>query len=500
MIRIPLLRAGRPYWSVETALLADYRTGEPVAEVSQANAGLIHRDLAAAGGEGTLPLREIPARDLIALCRRAADRFLHADLPLADGVQGPGEYLRDLSRTTGLPRALARKNMEKVGGALAAMEEVFAGLTRGLDPEALDRGHVEEEGRIESFAPAARALGAVLPSNSPGVHTLWLPAVPLKTSLVLKPGREEPWTPWRVIAALVDAGVPAAAFSFYPSAHEGAAAILRRADRSLLFGAGPTVRPWRSDPRIQIHGPGFSKVILGPDAADRWEEHLDLIESSILENGGRSCINASAVWTPCHAREIAGALAERLARVEPLDPEDEGARLAAFADPAAARRIDASIEEALAAPGAEDVTAARRCGPRLVARHGGTYLLPTVVFCTDRAHPLADREFLFPYASVVEASPEETLAEIGQTLVATVITEDPGYRRALLASPRIDRLNLGPVPTWKIAWDRPHEGNLFDLLWRRRALQLAGRLATGGWRLADDGRRTDPDGSAERWI
>ena len=36
-------------------------------------------------------------------------------------------------------------------------------------------------------------LGAVLPSNSPGVHTLWLPAIPLQIGLVLKPGSQEIW-------------------------------------------------------------------------------------------------------------------------------------------------------------------------------------------------------------------------------------------------------------------------------------------------------------------
>ena len=34
----------------------------------------------------------------------------------------------------------------------------------------------------------ARCSAAVLPSNSPGVHTLWLPAIPLQMGLVLKPG------------------------------------------------------------------------------------------------------------------------------------------------------------------------------------------------------------------------------------------------------------------------------------------------------------------------
>ena len=41
MLRIPLLRAGEPYTSLNTVEVADLRTGEPVVAVSHANAGLI---------------------------------------------------------------------------------------------------------------------------------------------------------------------------------------------------------------------------------------------------------------------------------------------------------------------------------------------------------------------------------------------------------------------------------------------------------------------------
>ena len=34
-------------------------------------------------------------------------------------------------------------------------------------------------------------------------------------------------------------------------------------------------------------------------------------------------------------------------------------------------------------------------------------------------------------------------------------------------------LNLGPIPTPRISWDQPHEGNLFDHLYARRAFQSA---------------------------
>ena len=36
---------------------------------------------------------------------------------------------------------------------------------------------------------------------------------------------------------------------------------------------------------------------------------------------------------------------------------------------------------------------------------------------------------------------------------------------------KVDRLNLGAIPTTRIGWDQPHEGNLFDHLYGRRAIQ-----------------------------
>ena len=35
----------------------------------------------------------------------------------------------------------------------------------------------------------------------------------------------------------------------------------------------------------------------------------------------------------------------------------------------------------------------------------------------------------------------------------------------------IERLNIGPFPTNRVQWEQPHEGNLFEFLYRRRAIQ-----------------------------
>jgi hypothetical protein len=472
MLHLPILRRGRPYRSVEVAPVPHFRTKQRVVGLSQANAGLVRRDLREEEQAGMrAPLAALPVRQLVEISRRAADAFMSDTLPAGDETQSPDDYVRQLASTTGLPHVMGRRNMEKIRGVLAGVDAVIAGLTRGLDPDVLDRGIGEVGGHAVGFVPRSPTLGVVLPSNSPGVHALWVPAIALKTALVLKPGTAEPWTPYRIIQAFLKAGAPPDAFGFYPTDHAGAGEVLRRCGRGIVFGDVASTRPWQGDPRVEVHGPGYSKVLLGPDAAEDWRNHLDVMVSSIAENGGRSCVNASGVWTTAHASEIAEAVAERLAGIVPRAEDDPEAQLAPFANPAVARAISATIDRDLQASGAIDLTAKYRPGGRVVEWNGATYLLPTLVLCESPEHPLANKEFLFPFAAVVPVAPDQVPEALGPTLATSVITRDPALLARITASPHLSRLNLGPLPTWQVSWDQPHEGNLFDHLYVRRAVQ-----------------------------
>ncbi len=471
---IPVLRLGRVYESLEKFEVKDCRTGEVKAVVSSVNGGIVKRDLAkVASARGVLA--RFPVAELIELSARAGDLFLNGTLPLGDqGLQQTADdYVRTLSATSGLPQVMVRRNMAKIHHALTNMRFVLNGLSRGLDLAILDQGAGEQFGTKLAFAPTCQALGLVMPSNSPAVNSLWLPAIALKTPVVLKPGRDEPWTPYRLIQAFMAAGVPAEAFGFYPTDHEGAATILQHCGRALIFGDQATTRQYAGNPAIQIHGPGWSKVLIGEDCIDRWADYLDVIVNSIAENGGRSCINASAVVVPRHGAELADALARKLGPIAPASADDPEARLSAFANPKMADYIEAQIEEGLKTPGAEDVTARYRNGPRKVVLEGATYIRPTIVRCDNFGHPLANREFLCPYASVVEVPQKDTLGQIGYSLAVTAITKDPGFIDALQNLADIERLNIGPVSTMKISWDQPHEGNMFEFLWRRRSIERA---------------------------
>jgi len=472
MLHLPILRHGRPYRSVDVRVVKDHRSGEGVVEVSQANAGLVARDLRPEGQAAAAEaLSSVAGRDLLDLSVRAAEIFASATLPAGESPQTLDDYVRQTSATTGIPHALVRRSAERVRRVLAEMPRIVHGLTRGLELSVLDRGVGEEHGHAVSFVRQASVLGLVLPSNSPGVHGLWTPALALKAGLALKPGATEPWTPYRLLQAFLAAGAPPAALGYYPTDHAGAGEILQRCGRSVLFGDSAVTAAWQRDRRVEIHGPGYSKVVLGPDASEEWAQYRDLMVASVLDNGGRSCINASGVWVTAHGRAIAEALAERLAGVRPRPAEDPQAQLAPFADPEVARRISAAIDEGLRAGGARDVTASYRAGERLLRSEGGTYLLPTIVHCEVPDHPLAQREYLFPFAAVVEVKAESLAAAMGPTLAASVVTADDTLRRQMLASPLVRRLNWGALPTTEVSWDQPHEGNLFEHLYVRRAVQ-----------------------------
>ncbi len=475
MINIPVLRWGKPYTSLETDAVVHFDTGEELATVSRANAGLIQRDMRKAQRARDV-LREIPPAELVAIVKKAAELYMEAELPLGDGTQTPDEFVRYQSATTGLPESMCRANMKKNHFVLTRMDEVLDALTRGLDLSILSDGHgVEARGVPLSYQAQSPVLGLVLPSNSPGVHTLWMPVIPLQIGLVFKPGPQEPWTPYRMTEAFAQAGVPREAISIYPGLGDVGAAVLNSCRRSLIFGGTATVERYKSSPGVQVHGPGFSKILLGDDVVDDWEKYLDIMVESVLVNSGRSCISCSSIWVSRHADEIADALAKRLGPVAPLPPEDPKSPLAAFTVPGVADAISGEIEQHLEEAGSEDVTARYReeGGDRLVKRERCDYLRPTVIRCDSPDRGLANKEYMFPFVSVVSCPQSEMLRSIGPTLVASAVTSDEKFGRQMVDAVHIDRLNIGPVPTIRLNWLQPHEGNIIDFLFRARAYQEA---------------------------
>jgi len=466
-VNIPILRLGREYTSHD---LVELDLGSETLTTHTANPGLIRRDLLQIS-KAKAALDAIPADTLATYCEQAAELFLHADLPCGDSVQSPQQYVESLSALTRLPHTLVRMNMGKIHAAMSQVRTIIAGLTRNMPLNIFDKGITRIDDLIINYYPATSSLGVSLPSNAPAVNSLWIPAPVMKIPVLLKPGREDPFTPLRIVQAMIKAGFPKEAFGFYPTTHEGGDTLLTTCGRGIAFGNDSTLKKYSAFPSISVHGTGRSKILIGEDMIACWPEFLDVIVQSISANGGRSCINTSAILVPRHRDAIAEALAKELATIEPHPRDHPQALLCGIANTALADGIDDLISAHLKEAGATDVTAAFRSGARKIEAHGQTYLQPTLVSCTDPGHPLANTEFMFPYASIVEMPQAEMVQTIGQTLVVSAFTEDPRFIEQLLLSPDIERLNLGAYPTNRVQWEQPHEGNLFEFLYHRRAIQ-----------------------------
>ncbi len=471
MLNIPIIRWGKPYDSLEKDNVLHFATGEPIAQVSQSNGGIIQRDLRQAH-RARRRLLEMSCGEIIEKLKVAADLYESGTLPIGDGSQSPAEFAHQQSATTGLPEHMCQANMSKNSFVLRNMSTILDCLTRGLDLDILSRGYgVEGRGVVVSYQAQASALSAVLPSNSPGVHTLWLPAIPLQLGLILKPGPQEPWTPYRMMAAFVEAGIPSEVFALYPGGPEAGAAVLSASERAMIFGGTATVEQYKGNPRVQAHGPGFSKILLGDDEVDDWERYLDIMVESIYINSGRGCINCSGIWASRHTREIAEAIAARIGPIEVKPPGDPDAALAAFTVPGMANAVWGMIESDLQEAGVTHMTAEH--GQRLVEQERCAYLRPMVVHCDSPEKEIAKKEYMFPFSTVVQCPQEQMLARIGPTLVGTAITQNEEWIGELTNATHIDRLNIGPLPTTKLNWLQPHEGNIIDFLFRSRAYQMS---------------------------
>lgn len=472
MIELPAIRWGEPYQSLDVDEVNHFYSGEPVARVHTVGAGIVRRD-AKKSRAARRALQSISPAELIAMCKVAGELFETGTLSVGDAKQSPADFIQQQSATTGMPVAMCEANVTKNAIVLKNIDQILECLTRGLDLNILARGYGEEgRGVTVSYQAQCDALGAVLPSNSPGVHTLWLPVIALQMGLVLKPGSSEPWTPYRVYAAMTEAGIPKGAFCIYPGAGADiGGAILASCRRSMIFGGPQTIEQYAGNPRVQVHGPGFSKIIFGDDCVDDWERHVDLMVDSVYRNGGRSCINCSSIYASRHTKEIAASLAAKLGPVEVLPPDDPQAGLAAFTIEGAAQAIWKAVERDMDGPLVTHMTADQ--GDRLVEKPPVAYLRPVVLHHSSPESESRNKEYMFPLVNVVECPQERMLPAMEYSLVCTAITDNESFRQDLIASTEIDRLNLGPIPTPQLDWLQPHEGNLIEFLYRSRALQIS---------------------------
>lgn len=451
--QVPLVRCGRPANSAEVVGLSGV-AGELLAEVHQAPpllAGLtVAEQRRAAGGPA-------PTEDVL---RNAGKLFGEARL----NELTPEQYCQLQARSAGVPIAVARRalaEMERTFGQLA--DRVLAECPAGAaEPAAVAAGQI-----APVWVRRGDVLAVVAPSNNPGTHTQWVLAVAFGYQVVVRPGTRDPFTPARMIAALLAAGVPGPALSLLPGGHATGDALVRTADLSLVFGGDAAMARYGDRRSVIRRGPGRSKLLhSGPVT----EQVLDTICASVGHDAGMRCTNASAVFTDADPRLLAEAVADRLARLTPAPPQSEQAELPVLGT-AAAQALRAQLAGQLA--GAVDV-ARYPDGPLADLGDGSAALRPAVLLCDRPDHPGGGVELPFPCVSILPWRRELGLAPLRNTLSLTVLSEDRTLAEQALREPSIRKVLHGALPTWTAGPVSPHDGFLGHDLMEARAYGIAG--------------------------
>lgn len=456
-----LIRRGREgYRSLEPQEVTGL-DGSPVAEAT-ITPSLLVNDI----GRRTSPaLQSLSIRAVLEMFGRAADTFSTGQ---PDGLS-PQAYVRNASLTSGLPISITRKQ------TLGLFPDAFRMMERFLrtqSPGGLDvfDSHVyEAEGIRIGLVPRGRNVGFVMPGNHPSTHFMWLGALAMKMPVVLRPSSDDPFTPYRLVTSLLEAGLPEDAVAFVPGGHDLVDAIVQSCSLAVLFGGQQLADRYASNRNVRIHGPGRSKVVVLADAD--FDETVDLISRLVMDDSGRGCINGSAVIVEGGAGNLAAAVAAALDRVPVRSPLAEEARLGAVR-PAEAAAYNAMIDSRLG-DGARELTPGRA---RRVARVDGMAVMrPTVIEVDSFQHPLFGLELPFPFVVFTSAPRQDLLRAARHSLAVVVAGRDEALAQDLLLEPTVDKVFDGGALSTEFDPREPHEGFLLDFLYQKKALRTGGR-------------------------
>lgn len=454
-IHIDALGPTGPYRSRERKPLTAL-SGERIGEISQVPTLYVRRALAAMRAAPT-----VPAAERFAALDKAADLFTGA----AVGGLHPEDYAHLVSQASGVPLGVVRQSVEWVAEVLRSQRRtVELAMPRGAvadwrDP-ATTTGSAVWARRGDLFA--VHAAG-----NTPAVHGLWPEALALGYKVALRPSSREPFTAFRLVSALRDAGFPPAALTLLPTDYAAADVIVAEADHAIVYGGQDVVDKYRANPRVLTQGPGRSKILVTAEVD--WREKIDVIAGSVSHLGGTACTCATAVLVEGDPEPLARALAERLGRIPSLPPDHPDAILT-VQPTATATQLDRYLHTV-----AGDAHALLG-GDTIVddLPSGGSVLRPAVHLVASSTAPQLNVELPFPCVWVGPWHERDGAAPLRDSLVLTAMTTRTDLVDTLLDEPSITNLYLGDNPTTWLRPGIPHDGYLGEVLMRSKAMIRSG--------------------------
>jgi acyl-CoA reductase-like NAD-dependent aldehyde dehydrogenase len=449
MITLNALGPKGSYRSRNRLRVADV-AGNPMAELSLVPELFVTRAMSA-----LRKARPLPTDDRLTAIAEAGELFARGEV---NGIAA-ADHQHAVSRVSGTPLPVVRGAAADITHAAAnAYVSLQAARPTGAvndwrDPRT-QQGTAVWVRRGEVFA--VHAAG-----NHPAVHAQWLEAVAAGYRVAVRPSRREPLTPHRLVAALRACGFSDDQVMLLPTDHALAGEILRQADLGMVYGGQDVIDRYAGDPTVLPNGPGRSKILITADTD--WRDHIDLIVDSVSRQGGTACVNTTAVFVEGDPAPVAAAVAERLAAIPSLPPEDEKAVLTAYSSSTARSLVDYL---------ATRTTGARAHLDAVVddLGDGGAIPRPAVFELADPHAPQARIELGFPCVWFAPWTRDAGIRPLTDSLVLTAVTRDERLLDELLAEPTIRNLYIGNHPTYWMAPGVPHDGFLGEFLMRSKAV------------------------------
>lgn len=439
-----------PKYSTRTKLPLMSLHGIPIGETDQVPSIIVSRI--------SDTLKQLPRQEL-SLIHEAFKRAAHLfEYGVIDG-ESPQDYVRNAHVISGIPMGTLRAALKDLGQVMSSAEHYL----KQVVPADIRIFH--GCGTVDSgvyWIPKGKVLAVNAPGNNPMVHKAWIEALAVGYKILLRPSLKEPFTPYRLMKCMLQAGVSPEMLAFIPGDHSIVREMLENADLTLLFGGKSVIEQHRMNGRVITRGPGYSKVYWDGDAAYGMVQSVEVITHSVADDGGMKCTNASGILLENEKNGALDEIAHQLTKLSAGGLQDPEGRLPIFPLDTAAKMQDymGQIMEQ------SDLAWTNRRPDELILDFGdGTAALLPLAFRVNRMNQaLLDMELPFPCSWIYAPGEEEKQHIINNTLALTLITDSMELIRKAVAEPSVKKVVVGNRPPWKTYDFIPHDGFMTDHL------------------------------------
>ncbi len=432
----PFLIAGRWRQSGTTCPVTNPYTGEALAQVCQAGvsdvADAVHAAVSVAGA-----MRSMPAYARAAALNAIASRI----------DQRCEDFAQAITAEAGKPITDARREVGRAIQTFSVAAEEAKRIPGEVVPLDWTPGSEQAVGMTRRV-PIGPVLG-ITPFNFPlnlVAHKV-APCLAAGNPMVLKPAPQTPLTALLLGEVIASIDLPPGAFSVVPCDNALAESLVRDDRFKLVSFTGSAAVGWKlkalcGKKRITLELGGNAGVIVEPDA------DIELAATRCAMGGyayaGQTCISVQRVLVQEDAYERF--VTEFLACVKGLavgDPRDERTVIGPLINEAAARRVEAWVQEAVGQ------------GARLLAGGGrrGSVLAPVVLTDVTPRMNVSCQEVFGPVVTVNRYKRfDEALAAINDSdfgLQAGVFTQDVSKIFEAYRILDVGAVLANEIPTWR---------------------------------------------------